>query len=146
MSRGDLVNRAGLESSGGLLSRGDLATVAGPWSACGLWSTDDLGKYGVPAEEGAPGSVDVQQTAAARLRGFSLRMATYYWMTWCNPAVGPCLGIVHGPGTWPSGLDGASAFAATVVEKTVIGEGPGRLRTAGACSDAAAAVALCAAE
>lgn len=54
--------------------------------------------------------------------------------------MGPSAGTGRGPGTWPSGRDGASAFAETAAVKTGTGEGPGRWRTAGAGSGAAAAV------
>lgn len=43
-----------------------------------------------------------------------------------------------GPGTWPFGLDGASASAAPAAVKTVTEEGPGKWRTVGADSGAAA--------
>lgn len=56
--------------------------------------------------------------------------------------MGPSVGTGHDPGTWPSGLDGASAFAETAAVKTVTGEGPGRWRTAGAGSGAAVLCAV----
>ena len=36
------------------------------------------------------------------------------------------MGRGHGPGTWPSGHDGASAFVETAAVKIATGEGPGR--------------------
>ena len=54
--------------------------------------------------------------------------------------MGPSVETGHGPGTWPSGHDGASAFAEMTAAKTATGEEPGRWRTAGAGSGAAAAV------
>lgn len=52
--------------------------------------------------------------------------------------MGPSAGTGRGPGTWPSVLDGASAFAETAAVKTATGEGPGRWMTARAGSGAAA--------
>lgn len=43
-----------------------------------------------------------------------------------------------GPGTWPFGHDVASAFAETAAVKTATGEAPGKWRTLGADSGAAA--------
>lgn len=91
-------------------------------------------------EEDAPGIEGVQQTGAARLRGSCPRMGTYHSKTCCNPAVGLFLGTGRGPGTWPSGRDGASAFAETVAVRP--GQSLGRWRTVGAGSGAAAAAAV----
>lgn len=77
MSTGDLVNRGGLESSGGLLGRGAPGTGVGPLSTCGPWCTGDLGRCGGPAVGAAPGIEGVRQTEAVRLTGSCLRMATY---------------------------------------------------------------------
>lgn len=54
--------------------------------------------------------------------------------------MGPSVGTGRGPGTWPSGLDVAFAFAETAAVKTATGEGPGTWRTVGAGSGAAAAL------
>lgn len=54
--------------------------------------------------------------------------------------MGPSVGTERGPGTWPSGLDVAFAFAETAAVKTATGEGPGTWRTVGAGSGAAAAL------
>lgn len=67
-------------------------------------------------------------------------MGTYHSKICCIPALGLSEGTARGPGTWPSGHDGASAFAETVAVKTATGEGPGR--TAGAGSGAAGPCAV----
>lgn len=51
--------------------------------------------------------------------------------------MGLSVGTGRDPGTWPSGRDEASAFAETAV-KTATGKVPGRWRTAGPGSGAAA--------
>lgn len=93
------MNKDVLESSGGLLNKGDPGTRGGPWSTCDPWSRGDLGKYGGLVEEDAPGSEDVQQTGAVRLRGSCLHMATSHWRMYRSPAAGPSEGTRHGPGT-----------------------------------------------
>lgn len=138
VSTGDLVNRGGHGSSGGLLSRGAPVIRVGLWSTCGPWCIGDLERCGGPVEGGAPGIEGARQREAVHLTGSFRRTGTSRWRTCCNPAAGPSVGTRRGLGTWPSGRGEASAFAEIAAVKTVTGEEPGRWRTVGAGSGAAA--------